>query len=51
VGYGARLSRGCTSGHGICGLASLNRPSLLAVCTFMLTAIVTANLLSRVASA
>jgi uncharacterized membrane protein YedE/YeeE len=51
VGYGARLSRGCTSGHGICGLASLNRPSLLAVCTFMLTAIVTANLLSRVVSA
>lgn len=51
VGYGSRLSRGCTSGHGICGLASLNRPSLLAVCTFMLTAIVTANLLSRVASA
>lgn len=48
VGYGARLSRGCTSGHGICGLASLNRPSVLAVCTFMLTAIVTANLLSRV---
>lgn len=51
VGYGARLSRGCTSGHGICGLASLNRPSLLAVCTFMLTAIVTANLLARAAAA
>ncbi len=51
VGYGARLSRGCTSGHGICGLASLNRPSMLAVCTFMLTAIVTANVLARLGAA
>ena len=30
VGYGARRSNGCTSGHGICGLASLQLPSLLA---------------------
>ncbi len=43
VGYGARLSRGCTSGHGICGLASLGLPSLVAVLTFMATAFVTAN--------
>jgi uncharacterized membrane protein YedE/YeeE len=49
VGYGARLSRGCTSGHGICGLASLGRPSLLAVLTFMATAFLTANLVGRVA--
>lgn len=48
VGYGARLSRGCTSGHGICGLASLGLPSLLAVLTFMGTAFVTANVLARV---
>jgi hypothetical protein len=47
VGYGARLSRGCTSGHGICGLASFGRPSLLAVLTFMATAIVTAQLMLR----
>lgn len=47
VGYGTRLSRGCTSGHGICGLASLNRPSLLAVVTFMATAFVAANVLAR----
>lgn len=45
VGYGARLGRGCTSGHGICGLASLGRPSLLAVLTFMATAIATAHLM------
>lgn len=48
VGYGARLSQGCTSGHGICGLASLSRPSLLAVLTFMATAFLTANLMARV---
>ena len=43
VGYGARLSRGCTSGHGICGLASLSLPSLAAVLTFMATAVIAAN--------
>jgi uncharacterized protein len=48
VGYGARLSQGCTSGHGICGLASLSRPSLVAVLTFMGTAFLTANILARV---
>ncbi|MBL4681401.1 MAG: YeeE/YedE family protein [Pseudomonadales bacterium] len=42
-GYGARLSGGCTSGHGICGLASLQVPSLLAVVIFMSTAIISAN--------
>ena len=47
VGYGARLSRGCTSGHGICGLASLRLPSLLAVVTFMAMAMLTANVTSR----
>ncbi len=47
VGYGARLGNGCTSGHGICGLGSLQLPSLLAVLTFMATAFLTANLLGR----
>jgi hypothetical protein len=46
VGFGARLSNGCTSGHGICGLSSMSLPSLWAVLTFMATAIITANLLS-----
>jgi uncharacterized membrane protein YedE/YeeE len=44
VGYGARRSGGCTSGHGICGLASLQLPSLLAVLTFMATAFATAHI-------
>ena len=48
VGYGARLGDGCTSGHGICGLGSLQLPSLGAVLTFMATAFVTANLMAWV---
>jgi hypothetical protein len=47
VGYGARLSNGCTSGHGICGLGSLQWPSLLAVLTFMSTGFITANIFAR----
>ncbi len=47
AGYGARLSGGCTSGHGICGLASLQLLSLWAVLTFMACAFVTANLVWR----
>jgi len=47
VGYGARLGNGCTSGHGICGLGSLQWPSLLAVLTFMGTAFASANLIGR----
>ncbi len=43
AGFGARMSNGCTSGHGICGLASLQIPSLLAVATFLTTAIVVAH--------
>jgi hypothetical protein len=48
VGYGSRLGNGCTSGHGICGLGSLQLPSLLAVLTFMATAFVTANVFKLV---
>jgi uncharacterized membrane protein YedE/YeeE len=43
VGYGARLGQGCTSGHGVCGLARLSRRSLAATITFMATGIVTAT--------
>jgi uncharacterized membrane protein YedE/YeeE len=35
VGFGTRLGNGCTSGHGICGLARLSRRSLVAVLVFM----------------
>lgn len=46
AGFGARYANGCTSGHGICGLGSLQWPSLLAVLTFMATAFITANLVA-----
>jgi uncharacterized protein len=35
VGFGTRLANGCTSGHGISGLARFSRRSLAAVLTFM----------------
>ena len=46
VGYGTRLSRGCTSGHGICGISGGSRGSMLAVLVFMGVAIATAALVS-----
>lgn len=39
VGFGSRLGGGCTSGHGICGIAGLSRRSLTATVIFMVTAI------------
>jgi len=41
VGFGTRLGSGCTSGHGICGLARLSKRSLAAVVAFMGAGIVT----------
>jgi len=41
VGVGTKLGSGCTSGHGVCGLANLSRRSLAATATFMLFAAVT----------
>jgi uncharacterized protein len=47
AGFGARMANGCTSGHGICGMASLKLPSLLAVIIFLCTAIASAHLFSK----
>lgn len=41
VGFGTRMSGGCTSGHGVCGLSRLSVRSLVAVLTFMITAAIT----------
>lgn len=41
VGFGTRMGNGCTSGHGVCGLGRLSFRSLVAVVTFMATAIAT----------
>ena len=45
VGFGTRMGCGCTSGHGISGLSRISIRSFAAVCTFMATSIITANLL------
>ncbi|EKT65141.1 YeeE/YedE family protein [Providencia burhodogranariea] len=43
VGFGTRLGGGCTSGHGICGMARLSRRSIVAVVTFMIVAFITVS--------
>lgn len=43
VGMGTRLANGCTSGHGVSGLARASKRSLIAVLTFMTTGIITAT--------
>ncbi len=49
VGFGTRLGGGCTSGHGVCGVARLSVRSLAATATFMAGGIVTVFLLRHVA--
>lgn len=45
VGFGARYAGGCTSGHGITGLATLQAPSLIAVVGFFIGGLLTTHLL------
>jgi uncharacterized membrane protein YedE/YeeE len=40
VGFGARLGGGCTSGHGVCGIARLSARSIAATVIFMASAVV-----------
>lgn len=41
VGFGTRLGSGCTSGHGLCGMARLSRRSVVATATFFGVAMLT----------
>lgn len=41
VGFGTRLGSGCTSGHGVCGMARLSPRSIIATGTFMVVAALT----------
>ncbi|WP_298499661.1 YeeE/YedE thiosulfate transporter family protein [uncultured Algibacter sp.] len=43
VGFGTRYAGGCTSGHAIAGLSSLQKPSLIAVIGFFVGGLVMAN--------
>jgi uncharacterized membrane protein YedE/YeeE len=41
VGFGTRLGSGCTSGHGICGIARLSKRSIVATSVFFVVAMLT----------
>jgi uncharacterized membrane protein YedE/YeeE len=46
VGVGTRVGRGCTSGHGVCGVGSASRTSLVGVLTFLTVAVGTAQVVA-----
>ncbi|HAE02458.1 MAG TPA: hypothetical protein DCG04_13615 [Rhodospirillaceae bacterium] len=48
VGYGTRLGSGCTSGHGVCGLARGSFRSLIATGTFFAIALITVYMMRHV---
>jgi uncharacterized membrane protein YedE/YeeE len=48
VGFGTRLGKGCTAGHGVCGLARFSQRSIVAVATFFGVAIVTVFVMEHV---
>lgn len=48
VGFGTRMGSGCTSGHGVLGLARLSLRSLAAVITFLIAGVVTVAILKGV---
>ncbi|MGA7329235.1 MAG: YeeE/YedE family protein [Rhodomicrobium sp.] len=45
TGFGARLGGGCTSGHGVCGLARLSQRSIAATTIFIATAIIVVTIM------
>jgi uncharacterized protein len=48
VGVGTRVGRGCTSGHGVCGISRLSTRSFAAVAIFMATAAITVFIVRHV---
>lgn len=48
VGVGATYGSGCTSGHGVCGLARLSPRSVVATTTFMITTALTVYIIRHV---
>ena len=45
VGFGTRYAGGCTSGHAIMGISTLQLPSLIATCCFMVGGLIMSNLI------
>ena len=50
VGFGTRLAGGCTSGHGVCGMARLSRRSIAATVVFMASAAIVVAVVRHVGS-
>lgn len=48
VGVGVTLGSGCTSGHGICGIARFSRRSVVATISYMLTAFLTVLMIRHI---
>lgn len=48
VGFGAAYGGGCTSGHGVCGMARLSTRSIVATAIFMTTAFITVFVMRHV---
>ncbi|GGN95410.1 MULTISPECIES: YeeE/YedE family protein [Haloarcula] len=46
VGIGTRIGKGCTSGHGVCGVGSASKTSIVGVATFLTVAIGTAQVVA-----
>ncbi|MFT6436243.1 MAG: putative membrane protein YedE/YeeE [Candidatus Azotimanducaceae bacterium] len=46
VGVGTRMGSGCTSGHGVCGIARYSKRSTVATAVFLVVGMVTATLVS-----
>ncbi|MCH9661633.1 MAG: YeeE/YedE family protein [Bacteroidetes bacterium] len=49
VGIGTSMANGCTSGHGVCGMARFSRRSIVATVTFIGTAMIVVLIQSKVA--
>lgn len=48
IGFGTRLGSGCTSGHGVCGIARFSPRSIAATAIFMVTAMIVVFLVRHV---
>lgn len=47
VGLGTRMSSGCTSGHGICGISRFSTRSIIATISFVITGVITVFVLQQ----
>lgn len=48
VGFGTRMGQGCTSGHGVCGIARLSLRSLIATVVFVFSAAITTFIMRHI---